>query len=277
MAKRTEDLDEHWPEIMAAIEAAGMRVFPATIDEAHGIARWPQDHPFSAFLDHATQVGVRILYVDRAVFDEDNLNDLRDRVLAEETTSEYRPIRASMPAAEPTTSFPELEAFISKSRRYIGRVWAIEVQWLHGPIVHSYLKLAKWYSALLDELPSLKARLSDLEFVRDEDAFKRHAADLETAARALSSTSEFRKSKKTLAAIRRLAAKALPEASLSDLSHVTRSALELYETEILPEEERLLALKARSLLDDGHSLTMAAAKLGMTTGRLQRLIARLEE
>jgi len=277
MAKMAEDLDGHWQEIMPAIEATGMRVFPATIDEAQGIARWPQDHLFPAFLDHATQLGVRILYVDRAVFDEDNLTDLRNRVFEEESTPEYRASRPGMPAAEPTTSFPELEAFISKSRRYIGRVWAVEVQWLHGPIVHAYLRLAGWYSALLDELPLLKARLSDLEFVRDEDAFKRHEADLETAARALASTSEFRKSKKTLAAIRRLAAKALPDASLSDLSQVTRSALELYETEILPEEERLLAHKARSLLDDGHSLTKAAAELGMTTGRLQRLIARFEE
>ncbi len=272
-----QDLEAHWEEVTSSIEGTQLRTFPGNIDRPASIARWPDDKPFAEFLALAIALGAQPIYLDTAIFDQQALDDLRARVLDGDTLSESPPGTLAVATPVALSSFPELDRFISSARPFLDRIWAVEVQWVWASVVHSYFKVAAWYSALMDKLPELKSQFAQIEIARDAEELSRHDVELERAARSIASGTDFRTSKKTLAAIRRVAAKALPDASLSDLHQIARTALDIYETEILPVEERRLAQKARLLVNDGLSLTKAAAKLGMTTDRLQRLLARYED
>ncbi len=70
------------------------------------------------------------------------------------------------------------------------------------------------------------------------------------------------------------ARKAYPNLDERMLRSLLSQAREIYEAQIAPGQERAQVDKAKRLLESGMSLAKVAAQLGMTTGRLERMIAR---
>jgi DNA-binding phage protein len=68
--------------------------------------------------------------------------------------------------------------------------------------------------------------------------------------------------------------KLYPSFDEGEVAQLSYHAWQVYENEILPIKEQELADKARELLAEGQSLTRVASKFGMTSGKLERLLAR---
>ena len=284
---RYKGLEADWDHITSLIDAVGVPTYPSAINGDTNTADWPNDIPFDDFLALATRLDATLIYAEQSELDEAQLADLEQRVLqaSEHGSSALSPAISSAgrgPTFNPSVilpppaPFPELTAFMRRARACLGRTWGLQVQWVSQGVTHSYTRLADWYEALLDQLPSLSARYAEMEVLQDQQLLEREEAQLEKRARQLATTREFHQSNKTYATQNQLAAKQFPDLSLNERRDLVRVARQIYEVEVLPLLEKELAERARAMLSGGMSLTRTAAKLGVTTGRLERLLARYE-
>lgn len=100
--------------------------------------------------------------------------------------------------------------------------------------------------------------------------------ELAHRARHLAAMPEFHKARKTYAAQSQLAVKEFADVSPNECRDLVRVARQIYDAEVLPEREQESVHRARSLMEDGLSLTRTAGKLGITAGSLERLLSRYE-
>jgi len=189
------------------------------------------------------------------------------------------------------------EEFRAEAERYAGRLESFTAVWSFEGILHGYQEEAPWVKALQEREEAILERAREqkeaiLERARErkeallerarkqkEVAKAEERAILEEAARRLAEDPAFQEAR-TQGARRRLAWRRLPDLAARwpeedpRWDDLVREALVLYETEIRPQQEQALVERARRILKAGASLTQAAARLGISRQRLERLLAR---
>lgn len=214
-----------------------------------------------AFLNLASELGVRVVYAWAIPFDpEEFLEELEDPI--------------------PEDLRTDLERLREEARAYAGRLERFTAVWIHGGLAHSYTEEAEWAAPLRERKEALQEAIRAIEEARRLEAVE----DLERAARRLAEDPAFGEARTYDAQIR-IAQRLFPElkrrwamedplGSRRRWEELVQEARAIYEAEVRPARERALAEEARRLLAAGMKKTEAAARLGVTRERLDRLLGR---
>ena len=163
----------------------------------------------------------------------------------------------------------EIQHIYAIAEPFLGRTKMFWVQWVYEGIIHIFLKTADWYEDLENSLAHDQATIE----AQREKQVEQRKAKLQETARALAGNSGFQKAR-NWSARNDVAKRLYPNFAEDKIGELAYSAWQIYESEILPMREEALVKEARGLLDSGQSLTRVANNLGMTSGRLERLLAR---
>jgi hypothetical protein len=257
------DLEARWKAFQEAARRRGLRIYPGLPSGMlQGAAPWGgEPDGGEAFLDLARDLGVGLIYASAQPFDPEkwgrDLGDLEDL---------------------PPDLRTEAEGLLQEAGQWSGRLESFAAVWTWGGILHFYAEEAPWAA----DLEARKEALLEAAREREAAARMEEQAVLEDAARRLAEDRDFQEARTQEARIR-LAQRRLPDlrarwpAEDRRWEELVRTALGLYEAEIRPFQEREMAQQARRMLEAGMKKTEAAARLGITRERLDRLLARYGE
>lgn len=255
------DLETRWKHFQTAAAARGLRIYPGLPRGLDQGVFWQGDPgSFEDFLELAQAVGARIVYALAERWDPEGfLEDLVERPLPEDLQ-------------------PQVKALEAEARARAGELAGFIAAWIHEGQAHVYMVETDWAADLRQRKEALLEMLENL--AKAEKAEEAEA--LEAIARKLAENREFQQARSYETQIR-IAQRLFPElrerwsqeeSAYSRWWDLVRDARAIYEAEILPRQEQRMAEEAARLLALGLSRTEAAARLGISRGRLDRLLQR---
>ncbi len=251
------DLEARWKDFQTAVAARGLRIYPGLPRGSDQGVFWQGDpEGFEDFLDLAQAVGARMVYALAERWDPEGfLEDLVERPLPEDLR-------------------PQMNALAAEAQARAGELSGFIAAWIHEGQVHVYMAEAAWATDLRERKEVLLETLDRM--VEAEKAEEAEA--LEAIAQKLAENREFQQARSYETRIR-IAQRLFPELRERWLDHgqwweLVREARAIYEAEILPRQEQRMAEEAARLLASGLSKTEAAARLGISRERLDRLLQR---
>lgn len=258
MAKRFRGIETEWEEAQALIAERKIHLFPSEIsDSKNKMADWPDDKPLGGFLDLAHTLGVQLIYARLETFSDTTLVELEDFALGETKEGETILLSSS-----------DVEKLKDNARQYMDRPFYFSLEWLYQGIIHGYFRTADWYEDLLN----LATELQEVSEQRQQERQALQSNTLEEHAALVAHSKAFKQAR-TYAARIAATKKLYPG---EEAHRLMARALEIYDSEIVPRQEEATAQKARKMLNSGVSMTKTAAQLGMSPGKLERILARFE-
>lgn len=291
MASVDEDLDGLWAEIGGEFERREVRVFPAPLLRAplepgtwppsRRLAEpqkrfpwpmsvpisaplwttWPTDAGIASFLDLAAELRVGLVYAYRWYLEPFAIDDLRAFLSS---------------VGEPSA---EASRLLDEAQEHLGATRLIQVAFSHDGIGHFWWFEASWYRTLAEWAEDFKRATAVVE---EAESHARGEVWVQT----LAHSPEFQRAGSEEAR-RRVACQLIPEMeslARSDspwerrpIRKVVRSAWETFQSEILPGQEETIAAQARELQAVGLAKWEVAARLGMGTSKLNRILGQCPE
>ena len=151
MPNEHEDVEQIWEQISESISSLGFQVFPSSISGTDGVAIWPVSEGFAKFLDLATSLGKKILYVHTIDFSSEELIDLVMNFLPTDIGEYDVETVEGFFASLGVSSDSQVTEYIEYGRRFAGRLASIRLEWVHEGVVHRYWRMADWYGFLLEK------------------------------------------------------------------------------------------------------------------------------
>jgi len=272
MTDQYKGLENEWHQVSQAIDQSDFRVFPVPIVSENRSVYWPSDRGFRQFLELARSLDKKILYAGKRTFEVTDIEDLLATFSIKATIlwpDDENDSDVLEPSIFPERDDYEIVDFIHDATLYVGRPFQYSVEWVHDGIVHSHWRLADWYSHLMDEVANLGSIIEQ----RVLEEAKNKEEEMEVIARQVAKDCDFQSRPNKQLRVK-LIKVSFPALKPHEAYHIERSAWSIYREEILPEREKAIVEKADSLLKSGDSLNDIAHKLGMTRGKLQRLIGK---
>lgn len=223
-----------------------------TLEWDNGRGSWKE------FLQAAKALGAPVVYLQARTFCWDT--DLAEQI---QTAEDIAP--------------EELDSRMSKAQQfkeYDGFTESFVLAFMQNGIWHAYRDAADW-AAEYEELLGGGEAPDDFDDVEAEESLSEE--DVEKYARALTRDADFDRLKRDSIAYK-LKRKFPKEFQRLEphLSEIIAEAKGIYDDEVRPERERLLADRARKLLGEGNSARKAADLLGLTPKRLSEILERFE-
>ena len=256
MSKTSKGLESEWKQVETSIQKRKLLVFPNMVHFDETYAAWPEEQGVESFLDLAQSLNIRLVYSGKTEFSSGEMEELVAELRSDESEDE-----------EAISSATQHIYAIAKP--FLGRTMMFWVQWVYEGIIHIFRKTADWYEDLENSLADDQATIE----AQREKQVEQRKAKLQETTQALASNSGFQKTRNWSARYD-VAKRLYPNLAEDEIAELVDSAWQIYESEILPVQENALVKKARGLLESGQSLTRVANNLGMTSGRLERLLAR---
>jgi hypothetical protein len=145
---------------------------------------------------------------------------------------------------------------------FVGKLMEVEVAWPYQGFLHVFSREPEWYQEFEEKEQAEKE-------LKDEGS---QAAWREIAL-SLAQHPEYAQAKGGRAGRMYIARKLHPELDSYKLGNLVDDAWILFTNEILPAQERAMASKARELLKVTWSRREVARELGITTNKMDRLLA----
>lgn len=148
----TEDeMELLWREVNQHASSRGFFVFPASIALEGSVAMWPAELGIAQFLDLASALGKRVLYIRSRELGPDELIDsvaiaLSDVIDALDADTPEQFLREAGVIAE-----PEAQDYLTFGQKHYGERMDVSVEWVHEGVVHRFWKHARWHGQLLDK------------------------------------------------------------------------------------------------------------------------------
>jgi len=229
------NLEQWWGSLEEYLRDRHMFLIPVRSSPSKGGVDWPVNRSLSDYFRVAEDVGARIVYSLETYLDEDILNRLND----------------------------------DKISTKIGRLMQIELWWIFNSVRHHCIVLADWY------VPTLLAAIDEKE-ARERGEREAHAsvqADFPSMALRLASLPQFGAARGGAAGRQRIARAEFPDLPDTFVYRLEREAWAIYGSQVLPERERDIALRAAKMLATGVTLTTVARRIGVSRDRLARILA----
>jgi len=256
MSKTAVGLEIEWKQVKELLEKRKFLVFPNRVGFGEKYAVWPEGQGVESFLDLAQSLDVRLIYFSKAEFSFGDIKELVAEFYSDDLEDE------EIASAETNRIEEMTKPFLSKISMFM-------VQWVYQGVVHVFFRTADWYEALEVDLEEHHVDVEE----QNERQFKHKQSELQKIAQSLANDSNFQKAHNS--DMRFIVAQKLyPGFDEDEVAELAYLAWQVYENEIMPKKEQELADEARKSLAEGQSLTHTASKLGMTSGRLERLLAR---
>lgn len=220
---------------------------------------WDNDRgSWKDFLQAAKALGAPLVYLQARTFCWDT--DLAEQI---RTTEDISP--------------QDLDSRMSKAKQfkeYDGFTESFVLGFMQNGIWHAYRDAADW-TAEYEELLGGGEEAEYLDGEEDEESLSEE--EVEKYARVLTQDPDFDRLKRESIAykLKRTFPKEFQRLE-NHLNEIIAEAKGIYDAEIRPEKERVLAARARKLLDDGNSARKAADLLGLTPKRLSEILDRFE-
>jgi sugar phosphate isomerase/epimerase len=256
------DLDRLWPDIQKTVQA-DFKIFPASLRQNGGMwTLWPDDRSIDEFIEWAKSLKVAVMYAGIEIFTRDDLESLSEQ-LAEIETEELS---------------DEAQALVTSAATNLDRIRTIHLSFSRENVAHSWVLEATWHVSLMLEAEDvLEARrvVTFAERTARVESWARDLAKHPQFQRASSETTRLQAARKLIPDLERAWEDELP-IGRRIVIETERRALEIFRDEIKPEQERQLAAEAKEMLQRGMRKYEVAAKLGIGTGKLNRLLAEYE-
>jgi hypothetical protein len=143
-------MDSLWDEVNREVSGRGFVPFPGSLSLEGVHASWPLQEGIVGFLELASTLGVRVVYLGADRLEPGDLIDAVDSFLPDvqvgldaESPEEYAQLAG-------VASEPDVQDYLRQGERHYGQITSIRVEWVHDGVVHGFQKLAAWYGGLLD-------------------------------------------------------------------------------------------------------------------------------
>ena len=151
MQPAEDDMELLWREVNQDASSRGFLVFPASISLEGAMAMWPTERGIAQFLDLASALDKRVLYIRSRELAPDDLIDsvaiaLSGAIEALDAETPEQFLREAGVIAE-----PEAQDYLAFGQKHYGERMDVSVEWVHEGVVHRFWKHARWHGQLLDK------------------------------------------------------------------------------------------------------------------------------
>lgn len=257
------DLEKWWDALQKKLREKEFKIFPAIPPDNENVsnAYWIIADDVDGFLDLAKALDINLLYVQKIVFSESDLNNLEQRLYGDDDSN----IEIELPK--------EAKLLSKQGETHLGQVSIALIAWKYDNILHYFSKKAEWYVEIEEkysEQASIIKNLREIEKTKREGEIEEETNEI---ANKLANDKNFYQVRSSLGRFF-YAEKICGDVDKRVISDAAGKAWDIYQTEILPVQEQELADKAREGLDAGKSKTAVAEKLHISVHILNRLLAR---
>ena len=262
-----EDLDSLWEELEPNLASRFHLFLPTDVAWDERVVTWDADRGLDEFVGLAESLGVPVLYVSVTRFSDETLSELQRRLL------------------HPAGPHPEAAAILARAETFQDRIAALEIGWMFQGVGHFCEIEAEWYrdlEALIeDEQESDAMALAAERLLLDEQL--RLVPEWGNRVAQVTRFQQARSMSQRL----EIVPEVVPEIEESTRHYrhgawiarrlvrdVARRAMQIYEFEMRPAQEKELAREAHELLSTGMKKYEVAARIGISKERLNRLIVR---
>lgn len=158
-----DEMELLWREVNQDASSRGFLVFPASISLESSTAMWPAERGIAEFLDLASALGKRILYIRSRELDPDELIDsvaiaLSGVIDALDADTPEQFLREAGVIAE-----PEAQDYLAFGQKHYGERIDIRVEWVHEGVIHRFWGHARWHGQLLEKAGEVAELIESLE------------------------------------------------------------------------------------------------------------------
>lgn len=264
------DLEKWWDALQKKLKEKEFKIFPAIPPDNENVsnAYWIMEDDVDGFVDLAKALDINLLYVQKNVFSESDLNNLEQRLYGDDDSDDDSNVEIELPK--------EAKLLSKQGETHLGQVSIALIAWKYDNILHYFSKQAEWYTEIKEKYSE---QVSIIKNLRETEKTKRKSEMEEEAnkiANKLAGDKNFYQARTQLEQ-RRYIEKIYPNIDEGILYNAIQTALEIYQSQILPSLEKEWADKARKEIRAGKSKTTVATNLGITVPKLNRLLATYTE
>jgi len=263
----SDELDQIHALLVASAVEAGLTVVPGQVSYAgdHS-AKWqwagtPGEE--ASFVDLALGLGAKGLYAEKLTFSLSDLvgSKLVDSYLRDEDDSESPDIRLA----------GLVERKLKAHHKQNGQTYAINHMFWAGGVFHELFLGATWFEELADEIDTIVQGLKDQQLAegvatRNQETRLRHERAEQLARDERYGKARNDKQRELIAE------ETFPDLYFGEVRNINAIAKYIYQDVVLAEQEQAAAQEAARLRAGGDSVSVIAAKLGLTKEKAQRLL-----